>query len=124
MDPEPDRSGSNAITPIVKSNAGRKKGTKSKPGSLKPGPKPKHLKNQQRLLQFLSPQIPTIGNISESSTTTTAEIVATIETSLSSVETSTSILNTNTNGDIEHKEVQIFVKNRYRHVFVSLLIFC
>lgn len=35
--------------PSVKSNAGRKPGIKNKPGSQKPGPKPKHLKNQSRL---------------------------------------------------------------------------
>jgi hypothetical protein len=40
-----------------KSNAGRKTGTKNKQGSQKPGPKPKHLKNQHSLSQFFSPSL-------------------------------------------------------------------
>lgn len=39
---------------FAKSNAGRKPGSKNKSGSQKPGPKPKHMKNQQQIFDFMS----------------------------------------------------------------------
>ncbi|CAO3654607.1 unnamed protein product [Mucor hiemalis] len=49
-----------------KSNAGRKSGTMNKPGARKPGPKPKHLRNQQSIKGFYSPMV---NNNGESSST-------------------------------------------------------